>query len=505
MATESASQVQYMYQPGGPFPGPCGYCHGDDQRFCLEGVWSEKMSAQDFQELVDRGCQRSGKFVYLPSNRVTCCPQYILRLDVSSFRVSKSQRRVIRRFNEYLRTGQMTQKPSGEEGEGEGVSSSSPTRVHGQAPCGGGEEGKSSSTTQISQNTPPTQAATHVKRHAIKPGKGADPTKPPCRKAKELRRERREIKLATKRASGESMETGGTDKPVSKKAIKPSTPTDLTDLVRLPDMNECKRKLDVKLICASPAGQEFWETYQNSYDVFRKFQMVIHKEPEHKCDRQQYLQFLVSSPLYPEESPPGTGLKYGSYHQQYWLDNQLIMVGVLDIIPKGVLCNYLFYDPDVRFLAPGVYSALREIAFNQELYQHNPAMQYYYMGYYVHDCPKMNYKRNYDSAYVLCSESLGYIPLEKARIKLNEAMERRKQDQSLSKHVQLTDQTSQQESLSEEDVNKVLVVVDEDDEEKVMEYGSSKTFYGNRYDELVRNYLQMVGKECAHRMHLHFP
>lgn len=473
MASAVVSQVRYMYQPGGPVTGPCGYCHGDDPRFCVDGVWAEKISAQDFQELIDRGCQRSGQYIYQPNNLVTCCPQYILRLDVSTFRVSKSQRRVLRRANEYLKTGQQpTTKCDEREGEGSVASSSQAT------------EPEETPTVKVAKVEP-----SQIKKKHVTPGKGADPSKPPSRKAKELRRERKQLKLA---ASGETMETSS--KQVSKKS---PAPHNLIELVRLPDPRECQHKMEVKLICTNPVSKEFWDTYEESYEVFRKFQMIIHKEPEHKCNESQYMQFIVDSPLFPEESP--LGLKYGSYHQQYWLDDKLIMIGVLDIIPKGVLCNYLYYDPDVRFLAPGVYSALREIAFNQELYQCNPSFQYYYMGYYVHDCPKMNYKRHYDSAYILCSESLVYIPLERARIKLDEMMTKRKDDKTLSKHCRLVDEMPPQETYSEEDRNKVLVSYGY---EKVMEYGSYRRTYGERYDRLVNAYLTMVGKVCASRMQL---
>ena len=467
MSSAVVSKVRYMYQPGGPVTGPCGYCHGDDSRFCVDGVWAEKISAQDFQELIDRGCQRSGQYIYQPNNSLTCCPQYILRLDVSTFRVSKSQRRVLRRVNEYLKTGQ---QHTG--GEGEGSASTSQATELEKAP-----------TVKIAKVEP-----SQIKKKHVTPGKGADPSKPPSRKAKELRRERKQLKLA---ALGEKMETSV--KQVSKKS---PAPHNLIELVRLPDSQECQHKLEVKLICTNPVSQEFWDTYEESYKVFRKFQMVIHKEPEHKCSETQFKQFIVDSPLFPEESP--IGLKYGSYHQQYWLDDNLIMIGVLDIIPRGVLCNYLYYDPDVRFLAPGVYSALREIAFNQELYQCNPSFQYYYMGYYVHDCPKMNYKSQYDSAYILCSESLVYLPLERARVRLDEMMTKRKDDETLSKHCRLVDEMQQQETYSEEDRDKVLVSYGQ----KAMEYGSFRRMHGERYDRLVNAYLTMVGRVCAPRIQL---
>jgi len=50
---------------------------------------------------------------------------------------------------------------------------------------------------------------------------------------------------------------------------------------------------------------------------------------------------------------------YGSFHQQYWLDDKLIAVGVIDILPKCVSSVYLFYDPDYYHMVLGTYSSLR--------------------------------------------------------------------------------------------------------------------------------------------------
>ena len=83
---------------------------------------------------------------------------------------------------------------------------------------------------------------------------------------------------------------------------------------------------------------------------------------------------------------------YGSFHQQYLLDGKIIAVGVIDILPSCTSSVYLYYDPDYAFLSLGTYSALREISFVQDLHRQDENIQHYYMGYYVHSCPKMVYK-----------------------------------------------------------------------------------------------------------------
>jgi arginine-tRNA-protein transferase len=77
---------------------------------------------------------------------------------------------------------------------------------------------------------------------------------------------------------------------------------------------------------------------------------------------------------------------YGSFHQKYYLDdNRLIAVAVLDILPYCVSSVYFMYDPDpeIAFLSPGVYSAIREVSLTLELQKLQPELKYYYMGGYT--------------------------------------------------------------------------------------------------------------------------
>jgi len=37
------------------------------------------MTVQDYQDLIDRGWRRSGKYCYKPTVHVTCCPMYTIR------------------------------------------------------------------------------------------------------------------------------------------------------------------------------------------------------------------------------------------------------------------------------------------------------------------------------------------------------------------------------------------------------------------------------------------
>lgn len=64
-------------------------------------------------DLLDRGWLRSGTFLYLPDNSRTCCPNIAIRLDVTKFRPSASQRKVLRRFRRFVRGQQQQQLRQG--------------------------------------------------------------------------------------------------------------------------------------------------------------------------------------------------------------------------------------------------------------------------------------------------------------------------------------------------------------------------------------------------------
>ena len=55
-----------------------------------------------YQSLLNRGWRRSGRQLYKPDLRASCCPQYTIRLDSYSFHASKDQRQTLNRFNQYV-------------------------------------------------------------------------------------------------------------------------------------------------------------------------------------------------------------------------------------------------------------------------------------------------------------------------------------------------------------------------------------------------------------------
>jgi hypothetical protein len=46
---------------------------------------------------------------------------------------------------------------------------------------------------------------------------------------------------------------------------------------------------------------------------------------------------------------------------------------------------------------------------------HSPALQYYYLGFYIHTCSKMRYKGAYEPSELLCPVTLQWAPLARCR------------------------------------------------------------------------------------------
>ncbi|XP_063526427.1 arginyl-tRNA--protein transferase 1 isoform X16 [Pongo pygmaeus] len=321
----------------------CGYCKNESGSRS-NGMWAHSMTVQDYQDLIDRGWRRSGKYVYKPVMNQTCCPQYTIRCRPLQFQPSKSHKKVLKKMLKFLAKGEV---PKGS-CEDEPMDSTMDDAVAGDFALINKldiqcdlktlsddvkesleSEGKNSKKEEphellqsqdfVGEKLGSGEPSHSVKVHTIpKPGKGADLSKPPCRKAKEIRKERKRLKLMQQNPAEEleSFQAQGHPPSLFPPKAKSNQPKSLEDL-------------------------------------------IFESLPENASHKLEFTRFLCSSPLEAETPPNGPDCGYGSFHQQYWLDGKIIAVGVIDILPNCVSSVYLYYDPDYSFLSLGVYSALR--------------------------------------------------------------------------------------------------------------------------------------------------
>jgi len=93
----------------------------------------------------------------------------------------------------------------------------------------------------------------------------------------------------------------------------------------------------------------------------------------------------------------------GTYHFYHRIDGKLVAVGVCDITNRYFNSAYFLYDPDFMFLNLGVVGAIRELEFCRMIKKkHYPRLEFYQLGEMVPDCPKVNYKCNYQPGIILC-------------------------------------------------------------------------------------------------------
>ncbi|KAM6391161.1 arginyl-tRNA--protein transferase 1 isoform 1-T1 [Pluvialis apricaria] len=519
-AGSSPSIVEYF---GGEDGYRCGYCKNESGNLS-HGMWAHSMTVQDYQDLIDRGWRRSGKYVYKPIMNQTCCPQYTIRCQALRFQTSKSHKKVLKKMLKFISKGDVS-KVVGEEEPMDShiedvvtcdyacksescVSQSELTPLSvdhgermenedkdtGETKEEVNEQKVESSSPQIcaEKDTPVPGEPSHSAKtvHAPpKPGKGADLSKPPCRKAKDIRKERKLQKLLQNQKcafEGSQLQAGDQVFLLQNSKSKTNQPKTIEDFVFVSLPDDAQHKLEVRLVPVSFEDPQFKSSFNQSATLFAKYQMAIHKDTPSDCGENEFTRFLCDSPLEAENAPNGPECGYGSFHQQYWLDGKIIAVGVIDILPYCVSSVYLYYDPEYSFLSLGVYSALREIAFTRQLHEKAPDLCFYYMGFYIHSCPKMRYKGQYRPSDLLCPETYVWTPIEQCLPLLEH-----------SKYCRFNQDEKAVDEGRIKDLGRVRVL----HKRTMMPYSVYKKRRKGPSDEAsVQQYASLVGQTCSERM-----
>lgn len=75
---------------------------------------------------------------------------------------------------------------------------------------------------------------------------------------------------------------------------------------------------------------------------------------------------------------------------EFRLGTELLAVAVTDVLPNGLSALYTFFAPEDQRRSLGRYAILWQIQESQRL-----GVEYLYLGYWIKDCQKMNYKTQY--------------------------------------------------------------------------------------------------------------
>ncbi|XP_050814965.1 arginyl-tRNA--protein transferase 1 isoform X6 [Gopherus flavomarginatus] len=479
-ADRSSSIVEYF---GGEAGYRCGYCKNVTGNLS-HGMWAHSMTVQDYQDLIDRGWRRSGKYVYKPIMNQTCCPQYTIRCRPLHFQPSKSHKKVLKKMLKFLAkgdsskvAGDVTKEPMDShredavacsfvlkhesdisQSELKPLSVEETERVETEDNNEEEEMEKGVTMKKVESEPPQTcvdkdsagsgerSDSAKLVHTTPKPGKGADLSKPPCRKAKDIRKERKLQKLLQNQPH--TLE---------------GSPSQVEPQILLSQNSKSK------------ANQP------KSIEDF-----IFASLPDDAAHQLEFTRFLCDSPLEAENPPSGPDCGYGSFHQQYWLEGKIIAVGVIDVLPNCVSSVYLYYDPDYTFLSLGVYSALREIAFTRQLHEKASELCYYYMGFYIHSCPKMKYKGQYRPSDLLCPETYVWVPIEQCLPTLEH-----------SKYCRFNQDLKAVDEGCIKELGRVRVL----HKRTIMPYSMYKKRRKGPSDEAsVQQYASLVGQTCSERM-----
>lgn len=78
---------------------------------------------------------------------------------------------------------------------------------------------------------------------------------------------------------------------------------------------------------------------------------------------------------------------FRSFELAWYADERLVALAICDQGHKALSAVYTFYDPDLRGDSLGTYAILKQLQVCEER-----RLDWLYLGYYVAECPHMNYK-----------------------------------------------------------------------------------------------------------------
>lgn len=117
---------------------------------------------------------------------------------------------------------------------------------------------------------------------------------------------------------------------------------------------------------------------QEHFELYCRYQRSRHPGGGMDEDGEsQYAQFMLSSPV-------------SSALVEFRDGERLVMVSLIDQLDSGISAVYAFYDPEPGGAGYGVFNVLWQVELCRQL-----QLPYVYLGYYIENCRKMNYKMRY--------------------------------------------------------------------------------------------------------------
>ena len=132
-----------------------------------------------------------------------------------------------------------------------------------------------------------------------------------------------------------------------------------------------KRNCEMSISIGEPFDSD------EDFELFTRYCKARHGEGSQR--REEFRLFLAEPPL------PSIAIRH-----RLQKNGRLVCVAWTDILPNSLSAVYTAFDPDLPKLGLGVFSILVQLQLCRQM-----SRRYLQIGFYIKDCRKMSYKRNY--------------------------------------------------------------------------------------------------------------
>ena len=242
------------------------------------------------------------------------------------------------------------------------------------------------------------------------------------------------------------------------------------------------------------------------FQVYKKYQMNIHKDPEMNVNFYRYNNAWGQSNLidnigiklpsdlstktkHPEIYPKN----YGCYNFIHRIDGKIVAVGIVDILPTFLSSVYLYYDTDYQFLDLGVLTAILEIEYAKSFHDLiDKNFKYYTMGFYSENVQKLRYKGFYYPTQILDRFTMNFVYLHDVQNILKEG-----------KHVQLSKEPKnpKYEFLTKDEIDKYVdnLMGKNNIDKKKPNNRFVFNFFGDNFNNIKR-FLELIPKDLLQKI-----
>ncbi len=134
---------------------------------------------------------------------------------------------------------------------------------------------------------------------------------------------------------------------------------------------------------------------RSHYDLYLRYQKQRHAEGNMvNTSPEEYIKFLGSSWC-------------NTQFIEFSIDGQLAAVAIVDRFDNALSAVYTFFEPMFSSYSLGVYAVLWQINHAQE-----QGLKHLYLGYWIAECQKMNYKNQYQPLQGLVDQQWEFLTTE---------------------------------------------------------------------------------------------